>query len=184
MPALIVLGALTCAFLAFFWLTPLGVPALKRLGGGQASPDLTFGATADSTYRLLDAYGEQGRAHWCRLLLADMIFPAVYGAWLALLGLVWVDWLAAGPAWGLLAVAFPVAAAVADYGENLLLLRALAGWPQRFPRVVAAASVFTRIKFMAFAATVILPLAWLVYRLLHPQFFSAFGFKVWVRQVL
>jgi hypothetical protein len=160
MLAIVILGALACAFLVFFWLTPLGVPALKRLGGGRPSPDLSFGYTADHTYRLLDAYGERGRAHWRRLLLADMIFPAVYGAWLALLGLAWVRWVAAGPVWSILAVALPVAAAGADYVENLLLLRVLAAWPRRLLGVVAVASVFTRIKFVAFAATVVLPLAW------------------------
>jgi hypothetical protein len=158
--AILILGALACAFLAFFWFTPLGVPALKRLGGGQPSPDLSFGYTVDHTYRLLEVYGEQGRAHWRRLLWADMIFPAVYGAWLALLGLAWVRWVAAGPVWGILAVALAVAAAGADYVENVLLLRVLAAWPRRLPGVVAAASMFTRIKFLAFAGTVILPLVW------------------------
>jgi len=169
MLALILLGALAIAFLALFWLTPFGIPTLKRLGGGQASPDLRLGYTAEDTYRLLDLYGERGRAHWRRMLLVDMIFPAVYGTWLALLGLAWVRWAAAGSWWATLAVALPVIAAAADYAENVLLLRVIAGVPKRFPSLVAAASVFTRIKFLGGAATLILPLAWRLVRAVLPS---------------
>ena len=145
--ALLTLGALALAFMALFWLTPFGVPPLRQLGAGQPSPDLTFGYTADETYRLLELYGVKGRAHWRRLLLADMIFPAVYAALLALLGLAWVRWLAAGAPWSILVVAFPVVAAAADYAENILLLRVIAIMPERFPVLVASASIFTRLKF-------------------------------------
>lgn len=162
MLTLVILGAFASAFLLLFWLTPFGIPVLKRFGAGQPSPDLTFGYTAGHTYRLLDAYGERGRSHWRRMLLADMIFPAVYGAWLALLGLAWVRWAGAGSTWIILVVALPVVAAAADYVENILLLRVIAGLPERLPSEVAAASMCTRIKFTAFAATLILPLAWCV----------------------
>src|SRR5689334_2318727 len=86
-------------FLVLFWLTPLGVPALRRLGQGEMPPDLRFGYRADAAYRLIEGYGARGQAHWRRLLLLDMVFPAVYAALFALLLLRWADWMQAGPAW-------------------------------------------------------------------------------------
>ena len=85
MTVLSALGAVTLAFLMLFWLSPIGVPTLKRLGEGKPSPDLTFGYSPEDTYRLLEVYGQRGITHWRRLLLLDMIFPGVYGALLALL---------------------------------------------------------------------------------------------------
>src|SRR6478735_1135153 len=93
------LGVLFTGLLALFWLTPLGVPRLKQLGGGQASPDLWFGYRADEIYRLLDRYGSRGIAHWRRLLWLYMVFPAVYAALFALLGARWAQFVNAGPVW-------------------------------------------------------------------------------------
>src|SRR5215472_12266260 len=110
MTVLFALGALALAFLTLFWLSPLGVPTLKRLGGGQPSPDLTFGYGPAGTYRLLGVYGQHGIAHWRRLLLLDLIFPGVYGALLALLANRWAIWADAGPAWHAVAIACPLVA--------------------------------------------------------------------------
>ncbi|WP_034995555.1 hypothetical protein [Beijerinckia mobilis] len=155
MTLLIASGLLTLAFLSLFWMSPIGTPALKAIGNGRPSPDLTFGYRPDETYRLIESYGAGGIAHWRRLLLLDMIFPAVYGLFLSLL----VDWCSRwageGLAWLTLATVFPVASAGADYLENLALLRVLAALPRRRDRLVSAASFFTQIKFIAFFATLV-----------------------------
>lgn len=98
------LGTLFAGFLGLFWLTPLGVPALKRFGGGQPSPDLRFGYRAEETYRLLDLYGPCGIAHWRRMLWLDMVFPAVYAALFALLGAKWAQFLQPGQIWAACAI--------------------------------------------------------------------------------
>src|SRR3954467_10728434 len=118
------LAATLVGSLVLFWLTPLGVPALRRLGGGEMPPDLRFGYRPEEAYRLIERYGPRGRAHWRRLLLLDMVFPAVYAALFALLLLRWADWLPAAPA-GRAAAAAPQLAAASDYVENVLLLRVL-----------------------------------------------------------
>jgi hypothetical protein len=145
-------------FLQLFWLTPLGVPALRRLGGGEMSPDLRFGYRPDEIYQLIERYGPRGRAHWRRLLLLDMVFPAVYAALFALLLLRWADWANAGAAWRAAAAA-PVLAGASDYTENVLLLKVLRAWPRRMPAAVAAASCFTRAKFVFSWLTPLIPLA-------------------------
>ncbi len=152
------LGALFVGFLSLFWLTPLGVPALKRFGAGQASPDLRFGYRADETYRLLDLYGPRGIAHWRRMLWLDMVFPAVYAALFALLAAKWAQFVDAGPIWTACAIGFPIAAGVSDYVENILLLRVIAALPRRRDAAIAAASLFTRAKFILSHATLAIPL--------------------------
>jgi hypothetical protein len=153
-----VLGSVTVAFMALFWLTPAGVPRLTRMGGGRLSPDLTFRYDADSTYALIDRYGTPGVKHWRRLLLLDMIFPGVYAAFLALAGDAW-SWAAdAGEIWRLAAIGSPILSGASDYVENILLLAVLAALPRKMPRVVAGASVFTRAKFVFFLATLAAPL--------------------------
>src|SRR5262249_14399367 len=145
-------------FLVLFWLTPFGVPTLRRLAQGEMPPDLRFGYQADDAYRLIERYGPRGRAHWRRLLLLDMAFPAVYAALFALLLLRWADWVQAAPAWRAAAAA-PLLAGGSDYVENVLLLQVLRALPQRMPATLAAASVFTRAKFIFSWLTLVIPLA-------------------------
>lgn len=153
-------------FLALFWLTPIGVPALKRLGGGEMSPDLRFTYQPEATYRLFETYGAQGVAHWRRLLLLDMIFPGVYAALFALLAADWATWVGAGPAWRWAAITAPIVAGAGDYVENVLLLAVLKALPRRKPGLVARASIFTSIKFIASHVTLAIPLIhWGVVRL-------------------
>lgn len=158
MTIIAILAVACVGFLALFWLTPLGVPALTKLGGGQISPDLRFGYDPASVYSLLETYGRRGIAHWRRLLLLDMVFPALYAALLALLGAKWTELLHAGPGWEAAAILFPIGAGASDYVENILLLRVLKALPRRIDGAVKSASVFTRAKLLFFGATLGLPL--------------------------
>lgn len=155
MTLLIASCILSFAFLGLFWMSPVGAPALKIIGKGKPSPDLTFGYRPDETYRLIETYGARGVAHWRRLLLLDMIFPAVYGLFLGLLVNLMSHWSEENLTWHPLTVAFPIVSAGADYIENLLLLRVLAALPHRRNNLVTAASVFTQTKFIAFLATLV-----------------------------
>jgi hypothetical protein len=153
-----ILAVLFAGFLALFWLTPIGVPTLKRLGGGATSPDLRFGYRPDETYRLFDVYGAAGLAHWRRMLWLDMIFPGVYAALFALLMVRWAAWAHPGPIWSALAIGCPIAAGASDYIENALLLGALRAWPRRLNTAVGAASIFTQAKFICSWATLAIPI--------------------------
>jgi len=158
MPIEVILASAFVGFLVVFWFTPIGVPTLRRLGRGQMSPDLQFGYAGEDVYRLLDIYGAKGVAHWRRMLLLDMIFPAVYAALFAVLAARWAGWVGAGPAWRAVAVACPILAGASDYVENLLLLAVLGALPCKTPAAVVAASVFTRAKFVFSFSTVAVPL--------------------------
>jgi len=153
--------ALAIAFVGFlilFWLTPIGVPTLKRLGRGEMSPDLRFRYGPEETYRLLGVYGPAGVAHWRRMLMLDMIFPGIYAALFAMLASAWADWIGAGPAWRVVAVGAPILAGASDYVENVLLLGILRALPQRVPGAVIAASRFTSAKFIFSHLTLAVPL--------------------------
>jgi hypothetical protein len=158
MPLTAMFFAMCLAFLAVFWLTPWGVPALQKLSGGKSTPDLSPGYRPDDAYRLLQSLGEKGIAHWRRLLWLDMVFPALYATFLALLAVQWAQFSGAGPGWRLATVSFPVLSAAADYIENVLWLRVLGALPKRLPGTVIAAGYFTRAKFAFFGATLLIPL--------------------------
>jgi len=162
---IVLIGAFV-GFLILFWFTPVGIPTLKRLGGGQMSPDLRFTYGPEAAYRLLDIYGAPGVAHWRRMLLLDMIFPGVYAALFALLAMDWANWVGAGPAWRWVAIGAPILAGASDYIENFLLLGVLNALPRRIPGAVHGASFFTSVKFLSSYAALAIPLVhWGVVRI-------------------
>jgi hypothetical protein len=158
MVSITVLGVLCAGCLSIFWLTPWGVPALKRLGDGAPSPDLTFGTRPADAYRLIERWGAKGVSHWRRMLWLDMIFPGLYAALLALLMMKWGQAVDAGPVWQAVAIVFPILAGASDCIENTLWLRILAALPKRSNGAVSAASFFTRAKFIFTGATLAIPL--------------------------
>ena len=155
--AILLVGA--GGFLALFWLTPLGVGPLRRAAGGAAPPDFRWqGYGVDEVYALLAAYGAAGAAHWRRMLLIDLIFPCFYAPCIGLVGIRGADWAAVGPIWRQAWIALLVAAVIADYCENGLLLAVIGAYPLRRPRAVAAASRCTRGKFLLLGISLALPL--------------------------
>ncbi len=140
------LGFVTLAFLAGFWFLPGGVLALRRRAHGEIQVDLRPGYRPETLYRLLDLYGPDGVRSFRRMLLADMIFPAVYGALLFVLaGL--LHRARPGPivATDALRVA-GVTAAAFDYAENIFLLIVLRHLPRRQWSVARCAGACTTMK--------------------------------------
>jgi hypothetical protein len=152
--AVIVLGTASAIFLCGFWFAPNGVLALRRRAGGALQVDVRFAYSPETLYQLLDAYGETGRRAFRAMLVADMVFPAIYGATLYFCG----DLLgsafprAAGPA--LVASCASIAASAFDYSENFLLLNVLRHFPLRVPRSARFAAICTMSKMIAFGLTV------------------------------
>jgi hypothetical protein len=60
--------------------------ALRLLARGEPQVDVRPGYSPETLYRLRQLYGSQGIRMFRRMLMADMIFPAVYGTLLFLLG--------------------------------------------------------------------------------------------------
>jgi hypothetical protein len=156
---------ITVACLFAFWLAPGGVLSLRRRAKGALQVDVRLAYGPDTLYRLLDAYGPEGRRWFRAMLLADMVFPALYGATLFM----WGD---------LLGSAFPhaakaasaarwcaIGAAAFDYCENLFLLNAVRHWDSRPYETARLAGTFTTLKMAAFAATAVsLAVGWTISR--------------------
>ncbi len=91
--------------------------------------DLRFHYTAQEARDTLDRYGADGRAIYRRFLLLDFAFAACYGLALALT-LSRAARGAFGPQTGWIKVnVIPLAAALADFAENLCLFRMLQVFP-------------------------------------------------------
>ena len=145
----------TVLFFAGLWLAPGGIRSLARRAGGEHQVDVGLSYDARTLYRLLDAYGEDGRHQYRRILGIDLVFPLVYGTTVCLTAL----WLGASthPVAGLMAPAIAVAA-LADWAEDLLLLLILRLYPVRRDDLARRAAIATRIKMLAIGATGLLTL--------------------------
>lgn len=117
--------------------------------GEAGSPDTSFFYTAETLYSLADQYGEAGRAAYIQARFTfDLIFPLVYGAFLATA----ISWfgklsLAEDSRWRLLNIA-PVLGVLFDYLENISAAAAMNYYPGRIPLVAWAAAVFTLVKWV------------------------------------
>jgi hypothetical protein len=144
------LGLATLCFLCGFWFLPEGVLALRRRAHGELQVDTRLGYNPKTLYRLLRLYGPDGIRSFRRMLLADMIFPAVYGALLFVIGDLVIathpTMIAAGSAVRVMAIA----AAAFDYLENFFLLRVLRRLPEPLNFTARMAGICTSLKMFSF----------------------------------
>lgn len=129
--------------------SPWGMARLRAVAGHERIPDLQLhrydGAEA---YALIAALGEQGRQVYAGMLwVADGVFPPLYGLGLA----VAVGCLCSGR-WRWLTL-LPLAAALADWGENACVLAMLAAFPGHAPLAEALAGWCTSGKWLLLALT-------------------------------
>ena len=159
------LTLVTVACLLAFWLAPGGVLALRQRAEGALQVDVRLAYGPDTLYRLLHAYGSEGRHLFRAMLLADMVFPAMYGATLFMWGDVLASAFPHAASAAAAARCCAIAAAAFDYCENLFLLNALRHWDSRPHATARLAGIFTTLKMMAFAATAMsLVAGWTIYR--------------------
>jgi hypothetical protein len=144
-----VLGVVTICALSGFWFLPGGVLALRRLALGEIQVDVRPGYTPETLYRLLQLYGRDGVRMFRNMLVADMFFPPVYGAFLFLLG----DLASAAHPAGRIVRLMAIAAVCFDYGENIFLLDVLRRLPNRQPFVARAAGISTTLKTLNILAS-------------------------------
>ncbi len=154
LPILLVLAVLAALFYFVFFPALLArQPTLQQTG----ALDAHLSYTPQQAYQALEAYGPSGRAQYSRaILLLDIIFPVIYTLLLSLLiarGLVHA--FPASPRIQLLAL-LPFAAVLFDWLENASILVLLASFPRRLDGLAAAAGVFTSLKWIILALSVLL----------------------------
>ncbi len=153
--ALALLGVAGAAIAAVNGLDlPLTARRMKALAGGEPLLDLRLGYGPEDAHRLLSRLGAAGRSSYLTMLwTVDLALPAIFG--LALWAAIGAGRLAR---WRRLALA----AAAADYLENVALSALIVGYPELSPLLSALAAVLTAAKFAlyALAAAIALAGAW------------------------
>lgn len=150
----------------FYADVPFGLSAMRQYAGEVKILDtLTFYDVAQA-YALLDSLGPQGRAIYARILTMDMLYPAVLGAFVAVvLAFMLQKILPAKSYWYWLSL-LPIANAVLDYGENAMTWLLLGNYPNRLNAVATVGGYLTLLKslmgMLSFVALGLVSITWLL----------------------
>ncbi len=149
---------------ALFQLGPY--PTLKSEAGGAPLPEETVMSPAAFRSFLSDL-GESGRALYSSFQIWDLLNPLLIG----FLGVALIGWLVGNS--GLvpgrrLVIIVPFVAPLADLGENILILLAIAAFPD-VTRLASLLPVVTIMKFVGLAGTVFLGLVLTVLAIRHSR---------------
>lgn len=153
---LLAIAFVICAGLFFGTGAPFSIPHVERLCGA-APLDVRFSATTSDVERFLSECGVEGRSAYRSMLLADLIYPLVFGLFMASsLALAFRSFAPRRPQ----LVAFAVVALIGsglDYLENLLEWRALTAFPSQVAstQLLGIASAAKTITFWAAGAVLI-----------------------------
>ncbi len=146
------------AWLFNFSAFPYANPALVAIGCGQGLLDVLPHYDAAQAYHAFECYGVAGRSLYQHYLMVDATFAACYGLCFSLVMSVLVRAnRAGGSAWRWLAL-LPLAIALADGAENVLLYRLLAAYPQQLPTLAGLAGMATSSKWLLSGLTSLLML--------------------------
>jgi len=139
---------------------PLSVPWMMEHTGGVPLLDMVPGRSAAKTYEILHALGAAGRkSHLCFIWTIDLALPVLFGSCLYVAiadgaARAFGESKAAGR-WRWLAVA----AAAADYSENISNSVLLAFYPDRFPSLASLSGLLTLMKFSLFGTCILVTLS-------------------------
>lgn len=137
-------------------IVPTAQNKLLGYSNGVDLVDLLFAYTPETVYRMIEAYGEEGRPYYRDFAMSfDLAYPVVYSVFLSLL----IGWLLkrAAPAegnWRLLNL-LPFGGMVFDWLENVSVITMLTLFPAIHPTLARFGSAFTSIKW-GFSATALL----------------------------
>ena len=155
------------ALVVFFAFSILVLPgqsaSMQEIAGGVGSPDTSLFYSAADLYRMAETYGQAGRDAYLRARWTfDLVFPLVYGAFLATS----IGWLFArgaphGSPWQRANLA-PVLAVLFDYIENSLASLVMLLYPRHMPLLGVLASVSTVVKWALVLSSFVLLLAGVV----------------------
>jgi hypothetical protein len=148
------IAAAALLYAIFAAILNIGGADLERRAGGPVL-DLRQFFTADQAYAVLTAYGEEGRSLYLKLELVDLVYPIVYSVLFALiLTYLLKRALPAESALQRLSL-LPFAALGMDYLENAGIITMCATYPERWPRLGAAAGIFNAGKWLLVAACLV-----------------------------
>lgn len=148
----------TIGFYLWFWFGSVGILALRKMGGGELPVDARLYYSPQTLYKILETYGEKGRSTFRTMLLADMVFPAVYVPTIGLMA----DKLATANMMPQYLFFYTYAAAILggifDYIENYALLKILSDYPTHHKKLATIAAIATLLKMVLTTTAIILPI--------------------------
>jgi len=100
---------------------------------GQRPPDMRFFTSADDIAGFLDACGSSGRDAYRNMQIADLVYPAVVGLFLASSLALVIGRLSPRGSNAIWLAAIPLVASLFDYVENIFAWFALAQYPNAAP---------------------------------------------------
>lgn len=166
-------GKIILWLLIVYLLFPLAIfPLSGRLQqeyAGNSTPplDLEFGFTAEQAFNRVEQYGKNGRFIYAiSALTADVAYPAVYSAFLALLIIYFGNQSGLDKRWQDLMARLPLAAAIADLFENAGIVALLVSYPARNPWLAGFTSLANMTKWILITGTllviVLILIKWLI----------------------
>jgi hypothetical protein len=146
---------------------PYGSAQIRKYSGGLGPVDGMFNYTPEQVYLLFDSLGEMGRAAYLRFIMIDLVYIAIYVAFMAVgihlfsrkvtrsdsrVSNLWL---------------LPVLTGVADLGEEISLLIMLGNYPERMIRLAEVMNYVTMTKLVLFVVSSLVLLGLIVVWLLH-----------------
>ncbi len=125
--------------------------------------DLRFGFSAEEAYGTLEAFGEQGRAVYLEMLLvADTVYPLIYGLFLILLSSFFLKRILKPGNEFRIVNLLAVDAVIFDFFENAGIAYMIGQFPLRADFVARLASFFNIFKWVMVGAAVMVVLVSMV----------------------
>lgn len=116
--------------------------------------DLTFGFKPQETLKMVDAYGDAGRAYYASVeMTADVAYPLVYAFFFGIL----LSLLYRKTSYARVNL-LPFLAMLFDYAENVNIVTLLKTFPQQSMAVASLCEVFKLLKWVTFGIIILLVL--------------------------
>lgn len=138
--------------------------------GGPPVLDLHFGFTANEAYETLEAFGEEGRTVYLEMLLmADTIYPLIYGLFLIFLASFFLKCILK-PDYSFRVInLLAIDAVIFDFLENAGIVYMISQFPLRTDFVAGLTSVFNIMKWVMVGSAIALVLISFTVFLISPQ---------------
>lgn len=126
---------------------------------GPAVLDMRFGFSAEQAYDTLEAFGEEGRAYYLEMLLvADTLYPLIYGLFLIFLASFFLKRILKPGNQFRIVNLLAIDAVLFDFLENAGIAYLISQFPLRSDFVAGLASAFNILKWVMVSASVMLVL--------------------------
>ncbi|MCX8129458.1 MAG: hypothetical protein N3I35_05080 [Clostridia bacterium] len=146
-----------------FTQAPIGPNAFKEHAGGNPLIDMQLNYSTEEVYKLIEAYGEDGRNYYIKMIFAlDFIIPLGFMMFiLATMNLIlrkaklenYMNRLAV----------IPFAGCISDYMENICTTAMVMKYPLRLNGIAAVSNIFSLSKMLFCTAGVLAVFAAMVY---------------------